>query len=120
MGLFLVVAGGLTCAFFLYVLVQIHRELKRTEGNQSSNLGGGLQVPEKRSSSGRADSRDKKIQMILRKAVENGRAKHAARKMDNSRGIPYVEAFIPIGFVVTPIRNPSVPGHNGTPSKRIA
>jgi hypothetical protein len=35
-GIFLLISGGLTCAFFLYVLLQFHRELTAREEQKHS------------------------------------------------------------------------------------
>jgi hypothetical protein len=119
MGLFLLVAGGLTCAFFLYVLVQLERDLRPTKETGGSGSGGGLQGDVKRSPLQHADLMNRKVQMILRKAVESGRAKQATRNGNISGAIPYLEAVTPTGFVVGPATKCSELGHNSHPSKQI-
>jgi hypothetical protein len=119
MGLFLLVAGGLTCAFFLYVLVQLERDLRPAKRNEGSGSGAGLQGDVRRSPLQHADLMNRKVQMILRKAVESGRAKQATRNGIMSGAIPYLEAVTPIGFVVAPATKSSQLGHNSHPSKQI-
>jgi len=113
MGIFILLSGGLTCAFFLYVLVQFHKELQRAEGNGKGKPGGRLRNYTKRLSARRAELTEKKIQRIMkvvRKRAEMRREGRAREKSNHSGGIPYVETIFPIGFVVTPIPRVAGPG----------
>jgi len=102
MGIFILLSGGLTCAFFLYVLVQFHKELKRIEGNQAQGPGRRFRSYTRHLSERQAESANKRIKRILKVTRERA-AKPAREKTNISSGIPYVETVFPAGFVVTPI-----------------
>jgi len=113
MGIFILVSGGLTCAFFLYVLVQFHKELVRTERNQTWRPGGRLRTYTRELSERQAALAEKRIKRILktaRKRAEIRQEKRARAKAEDASGIPYIETVFPIGFVVTPIPRSAGPG----------
>src|SRR5208282_6722157 len=94
MGIFILLSGGLTCAFFLYVLVQFHKELKRIEGNQAQGPGRRFRSYTRHLSERQAESANKRIKRILKVTRERA-AKPAREKTNISSGIPYVETVFP-------------------------
>src|SRR5271156_1834579 len=102
MGIFILLSGGLTCAFFLYVLVQFHKELNRIEGNQARRRRGRFRNYTRHLSERQAELANKRIKRIL-KVTRERTEKRAGEKADISGGIPYIETVIPIGVVVTPV-----------------
>jgi hypothetical protein len=105
------VVVALSCAFYIFVLIQFTREQKHSKrkaisltylGTREESRASFPLTRSEQSSMGQNSPSKRKLVPIARRPAIKGVAP-ASQTMRNSNGLPYVELMLPVTAIVTPI-----------------